>query len=158
MCPSSAKLVVVAALYHDSGKIRIPESILFKPGKLTDDEWDIIKQHPVVGAKLIEKGNGEMGLDGELPKVVSAVRHHHEWWNGDGYPDGLIGEQIPLFSRILAVADAFDAMTTDRPYRKALSAGEALKEILKFSGKQFDPRVARVFREIIANCSTFIAG
>jgi putative nucleotidyltransferase with HDIG domain len=125
--------VSVAALLHDVGKI--DESfgpILAKEGRLTPEEWEIMKRHPLRGAELV-------GLLSSLRDVVAPVRHHHENWDGTGYPDGLREESIPLASRIIMFADTLDAITTDRPYRKALGIEEARAEFIRFRGKQFDP-------------------
>ena len=146
-----ADTVVTAASFHDIGKIGIPDEILFKPDKLSSFEWEFMKQHPVSGAQLIARGNGEMKMNGKLNEVVKAIRHHHERWNGGGYPDGLKGEEISLAARIIAVADAYDAMTTDRPYKKAMTKNEAAKEIIRNSGKQFDPYVADMFVNKVLN-------
>lgn len=127
-----------AGILHDIGKIGIPESILNKPGKLSDEEYDIVKKHPVLSEHALS------GIE-FLESLKPIVRSHHERWDGKGYPDGLKGEKIPLTARILAIADSFDAMTSDRPYRKALSIEEAKKEFLKESGKQFDPKLAEIF-------------
>jgi putative nucleotidyltransferase with HDIG domain len=127
--------VSVAALLHDVGKI--DESfgpILAKEGRLTPEEWEIMKQHPVRGSELV-------GLLSSLRDVVAPVRHHHENWDGTGYPDGLRAESIPLASRIIMFADTLDAITTDRPYRKALGIEEARAEFIRFRGKQFDPTI-----------------
>jgi HD-GYP domain-containing protein (c-di-GMP phosphodiesterase class II) len=147
--PALTEIVTFAAQYHDTGKIGIPNSVLFKPEQLNEMEWHFMRQHPVVGAELIEKGNGKMGLDGNLDAVVLAVRHHHERWDGTGYPDGLRGEDIPIAARIIAVADAFDAMTTDRPYRRAVSREDALREIVRCAGVQFDPGVVEVSVKVV---------
>lgn len=127
--------VEVAALMHDVGKIdeRFAR-ILAKEGRLTPDEWETMKQHPVRSAELV-------GMLTSLRDLVPAVRHHHENWDGTGYPDGIRGDQIPLASRIIMFADTLDAITTDRPYRKALEPIEARREFLKFRGKQFDPSI-----------------
>jgi putative nucleotidyltransferase with HDIG domain len=127
--------VEVAALMHDVGKIdeRFAR-ILAKEGRLTPDEWETMKQHPVRSAELV-------GMLTSLRDLVPAVRHHHENWDGTGYPDGIRGDQIPLASRIIMFADTLDAITTDRPYRKALEPIEARREFLKFRGKQFDPAI-----------------
>jgi len=122
-------------LLHDVGKIGIPDSVLEKPGPLSPDEVGLMRRHPLIGADLL---SDVPLLDGEGLQVV---RHHHERWDGTGYPNGLHGEEIPLGARIFAVADALDAMTTDRPYRDAQSWEHALDEILRGSGSQFDPRV-----------------
>jgi len=125
-------------LLHDVGKIGVPDSVLLKQGKLTRDERITMNAHPVLGAQII--GPVER-LAAELP----VIRHHHEWYNGSGYPDRLMGDEIPRLARILHVADAFEAMTADRPYRKALSQDQALAELRKFAGVQFDPEVVDAF-------------
>jgi putative nucleotidyltransferase with HDIG domain len=124
-----------AALLHDVGKIRIPKEIINKPGPLTPDEWTIIRRHPGEGAEMLEHVGGFLAEIGEI------VRHHHEKWDGTGYPDGLAGEAIPIIARIVAVCDAFSAITTDRAYRKGRSVEFALGELRDFAGTQFDPRV-----------------
>lgn len=129
------------ALLHDIGKIGVPDRILLKPGPLTDEEWAQMKQHPIIGFRMCARI--EM-LRGAAPIVL----HHHERWDGWGYPDGLAGDAIPLGARIFAVADTLDAMTTDRPYRKALLYSCAREEIAHNSGKQFDPRVVEAFLSI----------
>jgi putative nucleotidyltransferase with HDIG domain len=131
-----------AALLHDIGKINIKEGILNKPGKLTDEEFKIMSQHPVYGARIMEPVE-------EFRQMLPYMYHHHEKYSAGGYPEGLSGEDIPLASRILAVADSFDAMTSNRPYRKSLSIEHATDEIDKNSGTQFDPRVVAVFRDIL---------
>lgn len=130
-----------AGIIHDIGKVGIPDEILNKPERLTDEEYEIIKRHPILGEQVI---NQMM----YLKEFSQVIRHHHERWNGTGYPDGLKGEQIPLLSRILAVADAFDAMTSDRSYRSARSVEEALKEIYMNSGTQFDPKVVKALLDL----------
>ncbi len=129
------------ALLHDIGKIGIPDGILLKPGKLTPDEWVEMRRHPVIGYEMCAKI--EM-LQGEADIVL----YHHEAWDGSGYPRGLAGETIPLGSRIFAVADTLDAMTSHRPYRPALSFQTARDEILKFRGRQFDPTIVDIFLNI----------
>jgi putative nucleotidyltransferase with HDIG domain len=124
--------VELGAVLHDIGKVRVPESILNKPGPLDDAEWEIMKTHPEVGEHILRP---IQSLQGILP----IVRHHHERWDGGGYPDGLGGRAIPLGARIVAVCDAYRAMTENRPYRSALSSGEARKELEQGSGSQFDP-------------------
>jgi len=126
------------ALLHDIGKIGVPDHILYKPGPLTPDEWEIMKQHPVIGYRMCMKV--EM-----LRPAAPIVLHHHERWDGKGYPHGLSGEEIPLGARIFAIADTLDAMTSDRPYRKALSFAQAREEIERCAGTQFDPELVRVF-------------
>ena len=127
-----------AALLHDLGKICVPDHILMKPDKLSDEELAIIKKHPEDGAKII-------GPVEPLKHAKEIIRCHQECFDGSGYPEGLKGENIPLGARIIGVADAFGAMTTDRPYRKALSVAEAVKELKKFSGTQFDPHIVKIF-------------
>lgn len=133
--PNEIERVTVAALLHDVGKIDERFApILAKEGRLTPEEWEIMKQHPARGAELV-------GLLSSLRDIVRPVRHHHENWDGTGYPDGLRGEEIPLASRIIMFADTLDAITTDRPYRKALSMDDARAEFLRFKGRQFDPQI-----------------
>jgi putative nucleotidyltransferase with HDIG domain len=131
-----------AALLHDLGKIGTPESILFKKTNLSEAEWAVLKEHPVVGSKIVASVPF-------LAEVAPIIRHHHERYDGCGYPDGLAGKQIPLESRILAVADAFDALTSSRSYRQALPAQLALKELRKNSGTQFDPLIVAAFAKIL---------
>lgn len=133
-----------AAVVHDLGKIEVPKSILMKKGKLDPDEWEIVKQHPVWALRILEP------IAKDFNKVIPIVRSHHERFDGRGYPDGISGDIIPLESRILAVADAFDAMCSNRPYREALSVEEALDEIKGCIGTQFDPAVAKAFLEMMA--------
>lgn len=132
---------------HDVGKIGIPDAILSKPGKLTVEEFNIIKKHPVLSEKILTPVNFPF-------PVQSIVRHHHERYDGKGYPDGLAGEENPLGARILFVADAYEAMTSDRPYRKALSTQMALGELERNTGSQFDSRVVDVFTRIIRSESS----
>jgi two-component system cell cycle response regulator len=123
---------------HDTGKLAIPESILNKPGPLTGDEWDFIRRHTVIGERV-------PALVPALRRAAALVRSSHERWDGTGYPDGLAGDQIPVGARIVAVADAFSAMTEDRPHAAARSVDDALAELLACSGTQFDPAVVAVF-------------
>lgn len=134
-------MVYWTGLVHDIGKILIRDDILEKKGKLTDEEYEIIKMHPVWGHQTLD-GNQS------LSEIAKYVLHHHERWDGKGYPTGLSGEDIPLVSRIIAVADTYDAMTSDRPYRKALSEEIAINEIVRNYGLQFDPKVAKAFVEV----------
>jgi HD-GYP domain-containing protein (c-di-GMP phosphodiesterase class II) len=124
-----------AALLHDVGKIRIPAEIINKPGKLTDEEFEVIKTHTVEGEKLLAQVGGLLGNVGHI------VRSCHEDWDGAGYPDGLAGDAIPRVARIVRACDAFSAMTTDRPYRKALPVEDAIAELRRCSGTDFDPEV-----------------
>ncbi len=129
------------ALLHDVGKIGVPDAILRKPGKLTPEEWDEMKKHPEMGFRMLERIPF-------LRPALDVVLSHQERYDGSGYPHGLQGEEIPLGARIFAVVDTFDAMTSDRPYRKALSIEQARDEVRRFSGIQFDPQVADVFLSI----------
>jgi putative nucleotidyltransferase with HDIG domain len=126
----------IAALLHDIGKIGIDSAILNKPGKLTDEEFEVIRSHPDIAANIL----GSLDF---LSAVVPLVHHHHEHWDGSGYPTGLSGESIPKGARIISVADAYNAMTSDRPYRTALSREDAVRELLEYSGTQFDPQVVK---------------
>jgi HD-GYP domain-containing protein (c-di-GMP phosphodiesterase class II) len=132
-----------AALMHDIGKIGIDETILHKPGKLTPEEREIIKKHPSIGNRIIAPV-------AFLSPVAPMVLYHQEWYNGQGYLEGLMGEEIPLGARIVAVIDSYDAMTTNRPYRKALPKEVAIAELNKGSGTQFDPKVVKAFLEILS--------
>ncbi|PMQ01238.1 MAG: hypothetical protein CBR30_06995 [Dictyoglomus sp. NZ13-RE01] len=139
----SLQKIMMAGLLHDVGKIGVPEEILNKKGKLTEEEFEIIvKEHPTIGEEII------LPLD---PEIARIVRHHHEKWDGTGYPDGLSGEDIPLLSRIIAIADVFDALTSDRPYRKAYELEKAIEIMMEESGKKLDPYITNIF---ISNIST----
>ena len=140
--PMDVDRIEHGGLMHDIGKIGIRIDKLNKPQRLTPEEYELIKSHPVHGKRILEPISF-------LRHLVPCVYHHHEAWDGSGYPAGLEGEEIPMESRILAVADAYDAMTTDRPYRKALPHIVAMGELDRFAGKQFDVRVVKVFREVI---------
>ncbi len=126
--------VEAGALLHDVGKIGIPDAILHKPGPLNDEEWDLMREHPAIGERILRQLPG-------LADVALAVRHEHERWDGGGYPDGLAGEKIPLTSRIVLACDAYNALVSDRPYRARLSRAEALRELERCAGSQFDPTV-----------------
>jgi putative nucleotidyltransferase with HDIG domain len=130
------------AILHDIGKMGIPDSILFKPGSLTDEEWRIMRQHPLYGYEMLKPIEF-------LKPALSVVRSHHEKWDGSGYPDGLAGETIPLFARIFAVADVWDSLTHARPYKAAWSKEDSRKFIVSQSGIHFDPQVIKIFLEII---------
>ena len=138
---SKMETIEITGLLHDIGKIGIPESILCKPGKLTDEEFAIMKQHPERGAQMILKIS-------QLETISNWLKCHHEKWNGTGYPSKLKEEEIPLVSRIIAIADTYDAMTSTRSYRVALSHETAIEEIQRCSGTQFDPKLAAKFVEI----------
>ena len=128
-------------LLHDIGKVAIPDAILYKPSCLTERERALMAQHPVIGAEIVR------GIE-FLGEAADVVRSHHERWDGGGYPDGLAGEQIPLAARVFAVADVFDALTTDRPYRPASPLRLARQMIVAESGTHFDPRVVEAFSSI----------
>lgn len=130
--------IETAGLLHDIGKIGIPQSILCKPGKLTNEEFEVMKSHPEQGEKMLKDIK-------KLTLISNWLRTHHEKWDGTGYPNGLKGEEIPLSGRIIALADTYDAMTSDRPYRKALSHETAIDEIKRCAGTQFDPVLAQLF-------------
>jgi HD-GYP domain-containing protein (c-di-GMP phosphodiesterase class II) len=132
-----------AARLHDIGKVGVPDPVLHKPGPLVDDEVELIKGHSVWGADLVGRIPG-------LEDVARIVRHHHERYDGDGYPDQLVGRDIPLASRILCVADAYVAMTEDRPYRRARPRFEVDREFKDCTGAQFDPWVVSSLREVVA--------
>jgi two-component system, cell cycle response regulator len=133
-----ARLVVAAARLHDIGKLGVPPWIMEKEGPLTDFEYDLMREHPLIGQNLIERKR-------ELLPIGSLIRSTHEHWDGSGYPDGLNGAAIPLPARIVAICDAFDAMTKPRPYSSSLSITTALTEIQRCAGTQFDPGAVPVF-------------
>jgi len=138
------KTLNLVGFLHDIGKIAIEESILSKPGKLTGDEFDSITKHPEIGSRIIRSSY-------EIDEVAEAILTHHENWDGSGYPQGLAGEKIPKFARIIAIADSFDAMTSERTYRKTNTAEEAAEEILRCSGTKYDPELAKVFVDEIVH-------
>jgi HD-GYP domain-containing protein (c-di-GMP phosphodiesterase class II) len=134
--------LVLAALLHDLGKLGVADRVLDKPGPLTDEEWAAIKRHSDIGARMIEP------LE-VLSGVVPVVRHHHEHYDGNGYPDGLEGEEIPLAARIVAAADAYDVMMRGRPYRQRHTQAEALEELSREAGHQFDAQVVEALIRVI---------
>jgi putative nucleotidyltransferase with HDIG domain len=142
--PERVRDIRIASLLHDIGKVSISEAILNKPGKLTKEEYAKIKQHAALGASI-------MVSEAEaLQQLATIVRHHHERFDGTGYPDGLAGEDIPLEARILSVVDVFDAMTHERSYRKALSRETAIAELERVAGTQFDPAVVEAFLGLLS--------
>jgi putative two-component system response regulator len=128
------------AILHDIGQVRVPEAILLKAGPLTEEEWEEMRKHPLEGARMIE------GIP-YLAPAIPIVLHHHERWDGKGYPHGLMGDEIPEEARLLSVADTFDAMTSDRPYRKALDLDTAKVEIINHANGQFDPHMVGAFQQ-----------
>lgn len=142
------KLELLASL-HDLGKVGVRDEILTKPGTLTEKEWVEMKRHPEIGFRIAKTSP-------ELAPIAEGILCHHEWWDGKGYPRGICSESIPLISRIVAVVDAYDAMTSDRPYRKALSHEEAVERIRKNAGTQFDPLIARIFTEIVFEMRSYM--
>ena len=139
---SEVRKVELAALLHDIGKIAIPDAILGKAGPLTDEEWEVMRTHPIASERLI-------GNVPQLADLATVIRSEHERWDGNGYPDGLAGEQIPLASRITLVCDAYHAMTSDRPYRKAMSAERARAEVAAGAGTQFCPTAAEALLRVV---------
>jgi putative nucleotidyltransferase with HDIG domain len=143
------KTFYYACLLHDVGKVNIPDHILMKPSKLTDEEYEIIKMHPVVGAEALKD------IDA-LKKGIDVILYHHERWDGKGYPKQLKGTEIPILARVIAIADAFDAMTSSRSYRSALSPEEAYKRIVESKGSQFDPQLVEVFKKVFPSWVEFL--
>ena len=135
---ADAKLVRAAAELHDIGKLALPEALLAKPGPLDEQEWELVREHTLIGERIIAAGEG-------LDPVARIVRSTHERWDGSGYPDGLAREDIPLAARIIAICDAYEAMTTTRTYRAALTHDEAVEELRKAAGTQFDPSLVETF-------------
>ena len=134
--------IEAAALLHDIGKLGIPDRLLNKPGPLTADEFDQVKEHVTIGADMLHA----VAVPAALTLIV---RHHHENWDGSGYPDGLAGEQIPVGARVLSIVDCYDALTSDRPYRRALSHGAAVAMIHERSGSMYDPAMVDAFLGIV---------
>jgi HD-GYP domain-containing protein (c-di-GMP phosphodiesterase class II) len=132
--PIEVERVKAGARLHDIGKVGIPDQILNKPGPLDDEEWILMRQHSIIGERIVA---AIPGLEG----VAKIIRHEHENFDGTGYPDGIAGEEIPLGSRIIFACDAYHAMTSDRPYRKAMPHSDAVGELSRCAGTQFDPRV-----------------
>jgi putative nucleotidyltransferase with HDIG domain len=144
------RAIDAAALLHDIGKLGIPDCLLHKPGPLTSDEYDQIKQHAIIGADILST----VAFPGPLALIV---RHHHENWDGTGYPDRLRGEEIPVGARVLSIVDCYDALTSDRPYRRALSHDHAVAMIQERRGTMYDPEIADVFARIIERVRTAFA-
>jgi putative two-component system response regulator len=139
LTPTEVDTIEWGGILHDIGKLAVPAAILRKPGPLTPDEWVEVRRHPTVGAEVLLSSS-----DGLAP-LAAAVRSHHEWWDGSGYPDGLVGERIPLAGRIIAVADVFDSVTHPRPYRKLAYGVDAATVLLRSeSGAHCDATIAKV--------------
>jgi putative nucleotidyltransferase with HDIG domain len=138
----TVEMIAQAALLHDIGKIGVPEAILRKPGRLTDPEWDVMRRHPLTGAQIVAPL--DFFADGAI-----IVRHHHERLDGSGYPDGLRGETIPAGARIIAVADVYDALTSERPYRPSFSHADAIERLEQERGRTLDPHLVSVFVDMV---------
>jgi putative two-component system response regulator len=136
-------LVRNTAPLHDIGKIAIPDSILLKPGRLSEQQFEVVKTHAMLGSRVLSGGDSEL-----LEVAERIVRHHHERWDGDGYPDGLAGERIPAVARIAHVADVFDVLVHERPYKDSWSVEAAAEEIRRGAGKQFDPEIVEAFLDL----------
>ncbi|HXK23479.1 MAG TPA: HD domain-containing phosphohydrolase [Myxococcota bacterium] len=147
LAPEAQERVRLAAFLHDLGKVGVPTDLLLRSGALEPAERAVVERHPAIGAHLL----GPLGMPCEISQ---AIRHHHEWWDGTGYPDGVAGEEIPLDARIVAVADAFDAMSCDRPYRHALRRDVVVAEFRRYAGIQFDPSLVQVFLSILEERSS----
>lgn len=148
MTSDEINLAYMVGIMHDIGKIKTPQAILRKPGRLTEEEFSIVQEHAADGAAMLATVAG-------TEPIVPIMRHHHERWDGSGYPDGLAGDEIPLFSQMLAVCDAFDAMTTQRCYRNPVNLDEALREISRCAGSQFSPTIAAAFVNFIRERSGY---
>ena len=149
---NEAELLYHAAALHDVGKIGIPDVILFKPGELDEEEWKVVKSHCDIGQKII----GDHPHNELLKSAATIALTHHEQWNGSGYPQGLEGTDIPIFGRIVAVADVFDALTSERPYKKAWPVGEAIEEIVRCRGRYFDPEIVDAFLRKIPEITSIL--
>jgi len=138
------RILMVAAVFHDIGKVGIPDQVLFKDGRLQGQEWELMQSHTEKGEDIVRALNA-----GFTDEVARSVRHHHERIDGNGYPDGLIGDAIPLFSRIIAIVDSYDAMTETRTYRAPMTHREAIDTLLEEGGSKFDPEILSTFLHII---------
>ncbi len=148
--PEQLATLRIGGPLHDIGKLAVSDEVLRKEGRLEPDELDQIRQHPTIGARILLRMAA-------LRDAIPYVLYHHERWDGSGYPSGKAGEEIPVEARVLAVADAFDAMTSDRPYRRALSREEALAEVERCAGTQFDPMIARAFLKVFGEAELPVA-
>jgi HD-GYP domain-containing protein (c-di-GMP phosphodiesterase class II) len=142
LSPEQREHVRISAFLHDLGKVGVPTDLLLRPGALDPQERRLVEQHPVIGARLI--------VPLHIPAAVSAgIRHHHEWWDGTGYPDEIAGEEIPLIARIIGITDAFDAMSCNRPYRRPLARESIVAELERCAAVQFDPELTKEFVAIL---------
>ena len=150
LTPEAIEALAKAAPLHDIGKVAIPDGVLLKPGKLTPEEWVVMRTHTSQGADLLQRAADRMGADAGqwLRYGMQIARHHHEKWDGSGYPDGLAGEAIPLAARLMAVADVYDALISRRPYKEPLGHAEALAWIRGQGGSHFDPTLVRALAEV----------
>jgi len=144
MTPEEKRHLTLAAILHDIGKVGIADHILGKNGGLTVEEMEIIRDHPRAGAEIV-------GHIKQLQPIIPGIKYHHEHYDGSGYPEGLVGEEIPLIARIIAVADTYDAIIHDRSYQKGMSKSEAVAEIVENVGTQFDPRIVEAFAQALDN-------
>ena len=154
--PDDLMILYRGGFMHDIGKVGIPDSILFKPGKLTPEEWEVMRTHTTRGVEICRHLKS-------LAPVVPVIRHHHERWDGSGYPDGLAGEEIPLLARLLQIGDIYDALTTSRPYKDAISPARALRIIKEETKRGWrDPRIVDVFlklqRDVLSKTDQFTLG
>lgn len=145
LSPHERDTLTIAALFHDIGKIGIPDSVLLKPGRLDDDEWVIMKSHPARGERIFRSTDLDCA-----PEVAPIILHHHEAFDGSGYPDAMAGDNIPIACRILLIVDAYDAMTSVRPYRHALQHEKVMGILATEAGTRLDPAVVGAFRDVIA--------
>ena len=149
LTPQYIELLIKSAPLHDIGKISIPDNILLKPDKLTMQEFEIMKTHPLRGYEMLRTAGGYMGEQGDfLVMAMDMARSHHEKWDGTGYPDSLLGEQTPLPARLMAVADVFDALMTNRPYKTPMTCEQAYEIVVESSGSHFDPHIVEVFMNV----------
>jgi putative two-component system response regulator len=146
MTPVRADDIVEAAKLHDVGKIAMPDSVLLKPGKLTKEEFDVIKTHPIHGAQMLDDAVDQLGDDDLLSEARNIAFGHHEKWDGSGYPRGISGENIPLSARVTAIADVFDALTSERPYKKAFANEDAFRILYEDAGTHFDPTLIEIVK------------
>jgi HD-GYP domain-containing protein (c-di-GMP phosphodiesterase class II) len=140
--------IYLSGMLHDIGKVAVPDHILLKEGPLDDGEWTVMKKHTNWGHLILNQADNELGEQSFLTLASRIALHHHEWWNGSGYPYSLSQDEIPLSARIGAVADVYDALTSRRPYKEAWEHGQAVEEIQRLSGKQFDPVIGDIFTRL----------